>query len=128
VKHTRLQQELVRVAQDLGGSAQSSSQVGATLQRVDLIMDGFGMHAIAIDVANVEVKAAWARVKNNPDGSLNVDGYSEDKEKEKVLKYTALCSMENLAGGSIHSDNGNTATAETLLAQSVPAGPVGRDQ
>jgi hypothetical protein len=51
---------------------------------------------MAIDVANVEVKAAGAAFSRNGDGSFKVDGHLENKEKEKEIKCKALCEAENL--------------------------------
>jgi hypothetical protein len=44
----------------------------------------------------VEVKAAGASFSRNGDGSLKVDSHLANKEKEKVIKYKALCEAENL--------------------------------
>jgi hypothetical protein len=80
----------------MGGSGQASGQVGGSRKRVDAVIAGFANRTMAIDVANVEVKAAGAAFSRNGDGSFKVDGHLENKEKEKVIKYKALCEAENL--------------------------------
>jgi hypothetical protein len=107
-RRTMPQPDPQRTVQWMGGSAQASGTVGGLDKRVDLITDGLTMNTIAVDVANVEIKAQGAAVKLNKDGSMDVSGHllARERMREDGALREALFGARHALQAICHVDVG----------------------